>query len=357
MIIGACGYGGTGSSAIKDFLKEFDNVQVLDRAESMFAFKVDGLQDLEYHLIRNYSRQMSGDIAVKRFLDASRYADVPFVKKLYLDPKKYKQDTKEFISTITQTTFLGMDNYDYENCSWLKSVMYLVFKKFIIKYYEKVFKKPYNTWPLRKISVSIHPDNFYREAQNYMHKIIENGGGDFSKIIVLDQPFEGNNPSQSFPFFEDPYAIVIDRDPRDLYMIASYMWSGEPFMPRRNPEAFVEYYRRQRDYIDYTADNNRVMRINLEDMIFDYDNICQKVYRFLNFSAESHRNKGEFFKPMVSIRGTQLYKKIKGHEKEIEYIEKMLVNFLFDFEKYDLSKKNKELTRTFNWQDEDDKKC
>ena len=53
MIVGACGFGGTGSSAVKDLLKEFENIQVLDRAESMFAFKVDGLQDLEYHLVKN----------------------------------------------------------------------------------------------------------------------------------------------------------------------------------------------------------------------------------------------------------------------------------------------------------------
>lgn len=355
MIIGACGYGGTGSSAIKDFLKEFENVQVLDRAESMFAFKVDGLQDLEYHVIKQYSRQMSGDIAIKRFLDASKYANVPYVKKLYLNPKQYKKDTLDFISSITQTEYYGMDNYDYENCSWIKSVVYLGFKKFIIKYYEKIFKRPYMIWPMRRINVSIRPENFYDEAKKYMHRIIVNGGGDYSKVIVLDQPFEGNNPTQSFPFFEDPYAIVVDRDPRDLYMISSYQWSGEPFMPRRNPKAFVEYYKRQRENIDYSADGNKVLRINLEEMIFDYDNFCQRVCSFLSMDESKHIYKGKYFKPMVSIRGTQLYKKITGHEKEIEYIEKNLKKYLFDFEKYELSKNNSELTKSFNWQDESDK--
>ena len=54
-IIGACGCGGAGSSPIKNFLKEFDNTQVLDCAKSMFDFKVDGLQDLEYHLVKQYA--------------------------------------------------------------------------------------------------------------------------------------------------------------------------------------------------------------------------------------------------------------------------------------------------------------
>lgn len=356
MIIGACGYGGTGSSAIKDFLKEFENVDVLDRAESMFAFKVDGLQDLEYHLVTRYSREISGDVAIKRFRESAKFAYVPFVKKLYLDPRKYIKDTEEFIDAITQTTYRGMENFDYENCNWIKSVCYLAFKKIVVKWYEKIFKRPYTIWPMRNVSVSIRPENFYEEAKKYMKKIIVNGGGDLSKIIVLDQPFEGNNPSQSFPFFEDPYAIVIDRDPRDLYMIASYLWCGEPFMPRRDPEQFVEYYKRQRDNIDYSLDNDRVLRLNLEEMIFDYENVCERVYAFLGFNKSRHINKGEFFKPMVSMRGTQLYKKIQGHDNEIRYIEKNLTKYLFDYERFELSKTNTELTKSFDWQDETDKR-
>lgn len=202
MIIGACGYGGTGSSAIKDFLKEFDGIQVLDRAESMFSFQVDGLQDLEYHLIKQYSRQFSGDAALARFLYKAQYAKVPFVKKLYIDPQKYLKDTEEFVESLTQASFYGMDNVDYETGNFLKSFCYLCMKKFVIKYYEKITGKIYTAWPMRKIRISINPSEFYENCKKYTNKIIENGGGDFSKIIVLDQPFEGNNPSQSFPFLK-----------------------------------------------------------------------------------------------------------------------------------------------------------
>ena len=355
MIVGSCGFGGTGSSAIKDLLKEFDNVQVLDRAESMFAFQVDGLQDLEHHVMKQYVRETSGEVAIKRFRDASQYANVPFVKKVYLNPKKYKEDTEKFLKSITQTTYRGLQNYDYQNTNWIKSFTILAFKKFVIKYYEKYTHNIYKWWPMRDISVSIKPDNFYQSAREYMHNIIENGGGDFSKIIVLDQPFEGNNPSQSFPFFEDPYAIVIDRDPRDLYMISSYQWCAEPFLPRRDVEAFCVYYKKQRENIDYKQDNERVLRLRLEEMIFDYDEMIKKVYDFLGFNPAKHINKQKYFKPNVSIRGTQLYKKIPGHDSEIKYNEEHLKEYLFDFDSYEMSKQNTELTKNFNWQSEDDK--
>lgn len=343
MIIGACGYGGTGSSAIKDFLKEFDGIQVLDRAESMFSFQVDGLQDLEYHLIKQYSRQFSGDAALARFLYKAQYAKVPFVKKLYIDPQKYLKDTEEFVESLTQASFYGMDNVDYETGNFLKSFCYLCMKKFVINYYEKITGKIYTAWPMRKIRISINPSEFYESCKKYMNKIIENGGGDFSKIIVLDQPFEGNNPSQSFPFFENPYAIVIDRDPRDLYLAASYQWPDGMFMPRRDPQAFVEYYKRQRQNINYDLDGRKVLRLNLESMIFDYDKTKEKIMSFLNLNEEMHLHPKMYFSPERSIKGSQLYKKISGHDKEIQYIEEHLNNYLFPFENYGLSEKNTEL--------------
>lgn len=355
MIIGACGYGGTGSSAVKDLLKEFRNVQVLDRAESMFAFKVDGLQDLEYHLMKQYSRQMSGDMAIKRFRMQSRYANTPFVKKLYLNPKKYKKDTDEFLEAITQTNYIGLDNADYENVNRIQSIIVLGFKKFIVRYYEKWTGKLYTWWPMRKMNVSICPDNFYSCAQKYTRAIIENAGGDFSKIIVLDQPFEGNNPTQSFPFFEDPYAIVVDRDPRDLYLAESYKYPDGMFMPRRNPEQFVQYYKQQRAHIDFTIDTNKVLRIRLEALIFDYENTYKTIIETFGLKEEDHIEKQKYFKPRVSMRGTQLYKKIPGHSEEIAYIEKELKEYLFDFESYELSKSNTELFKNYNWVSEDDK--
>lgn len=342
VIVGACGYGGTGSSAVKDLLKEFDVTQTLDRAEGMFAFKVDGLQDLEYHLIKQYSREISGDVAIKRFLDASKYANTPFVKKLYLNPKKYKKDTEDFINAIVQTKYKGMGNYDYETGNLIKSILYLGFKKVVIKWYEKMTGKLYTAWPMRDLYVSINPSNFYLEAKKYMSSIITNAGGDLSKIIVLDQPFEGNNPEQSFPFFEDPYAIVVDRDPRDLYIAASYQWPDGMFMPRRDVKSFVSYYKEIREN-QKNGNSDKVMRISLEKLIFEYENTKKCIMKFLDLKEENHIYPKKFFNPQYSIKGIQLYKKIPGHEEEIQYIETELKKYLFPFEDYSESYGNTEL--------------
>lgn len=343
MIIGACGYGGTGSSAVKDYLKEFEGIQTLDRAECQYAFKVDGLQDLEFHLVKQYSRQMSGDLAIKRFRYAAKYARTPFVKKLYIDRNKYLKDTDDFLESIVQAEYLGFDNADYETGNLLKSIVILGFKKFVIPIYEKKSGRLYDKWPVRKMHVAICPENFYEEARSYVNKILKNGGADFSKKIVLDQPFEGNNPTQSFSFFEDAYAIVVDRDPRDLYMAASYQWPDGMFMPRRNPKAFVEYFRQQRDNIRHEEDKDRVLRVRLENMIFNYDITSELIMKFLGLEEKNHVCPKKYFNPEYSIKGTQLYKKIPGHEKELRYIEEELAEYLFPFEEYEEAKKNNSL--------------
>lgn len=351
MIVGACGYGGTGSSAVKDYLKEFNTTQIIDRAECQFAFKVDGLQDLEYHLMKQYSRQMSGDYAIKRFLDASRFAKTPYVKKIYRDKNAYLKITKDFIDSITQTEYNGFDNEDYETKCILKNILVLCFKKFVIPIYESRTKKLYSGWPMRKMRVCIKPENFYSEAKKYMNDLLEISGADFSKIVVLDQPFEGNNPEQSFAFFNDPYAIVVDRDPRDLYIASSYQWPDGTFMPRRDVSAFIEYYKRQRMNNDKSS-NNRILRINLEDIIFNYEETSKKIDAFLGLDDKQHIDKLKYFNPKRSIKGTQLYKKIPGHDAEIEIIERELKEFLFEFDLYEASKNNTELNHGFKWDKE-----
>ena len=56
MIIGSCGYGATGSSVLTDLLREYDDIQVYDNFEFVIAYRVDGLQDLEYHLMKQYAK-------------------------------------------------------------------------------------------------------------------------------------------------------------------------------------------------------------------------------------------------------------------------------------------------------------
>lgn len=333
MIIGICGYGATGSSAVVHLLKEYEELQVFDKAEFQYAFQVDGLQDLEYHLLKRYSRHMSGDIAIKRFLNVISWAKTPLVRKT-IEKDEFIKITNEYVESLIQTSWIGIDNFDYQGKSVLKNMIVLGFKKIIFPYFESIFKRPWNIWPARKIYLSIEPEDFYKKTRIYTSKLLKSLGADLSKPIVLDQVFEGNAPQNSFPFFDNAKAIVIDRDPRDLWLVAKYAPDarGEArFMPRNNVKTYVEYYRKLRKYQE-RKDSEEILFLNFEELIYEYDSTVKKIENFLGISK--HVNLKKYFKPDISINNTQLMHRYPESKEEVEYIERELKEYLFDFSKY-----------------------
>ena len=70
MIIGVCGLGYTGSGAVQDLLKEYEEIEDLTGDyEFGFVYKPDGILDLRHHLVEAPCRDLSSNVAIKRFLD------------------------------------------------------------------------------------------------------------------------------------------------------------------------------------------------------------------------------------------------------------------------------------------------
>lgn len=336
MIIGSCGYGATGSSVLTDLLSEYEDVQVYDDFEFVMAYRVDGLQDLEYHLMKQYAKNSTGDYAIKRFLYAARCYMTPGINKP-CSGKEFLKLSENFINNILQTTYKGVDTADMLSGNVMRNIFAFGSKKVIMpKIIEKLTKKPSYIWPCRKLYYSIEPEKFYEEAKKYINNILKAMGVDLSKPVCLDQPFEGNAPQHSFPFFDDPYAIVIDRDPRDLYLAGKY--TRDPnfkFTPKENIDDFIIYYKNMRRKQE---DNERVLRLHFEDFIYEYEESVQKIEKFLNLGR--HVKKKQIFNPDKSINNTQLIRLHPEDKEAIKKIEKELVEFLYPFERYENIKIN-----------------
>lgn len=335
MIIGVCGYGATGSSAIVGLLKEYPELKVCDNAEIQEAFKIDGLQDLEYHLVKQYSRHISGDAAIWRFKKSITYYRTPLVKKT-LSPQLYIDAANKFIDSLVQGSWYGLDNIDYNTGHPILNFIVLLYKKLVFPNYEKITGHPFNHWPARQMYLSIKPEDFYKKAQNFTDDLICAAGGEPGQTVVFDQVFEGNAPQNCFPFFRNPKAIVVDRDPRDLWLVAKYAdrAAGEArFMPRQDVKVFVEYYRKLRMY-QKKENTDDILFVQFEDIIYNYDETISKIEKFVG--CKKHVNKKKYFKPEVSINNTQLFNnpKYKQCLHEIQYIKDMLPEYLYDFSKY-----------------------
>lgn len=327
MIIGACGFGSTGSSAVTDYLLEFGNVQVLDQLEFTWVSGVDGLVDLEYHVNHPHERTSDSIYAINRFQKRVEDSVRAYKKSGGVNPDLFEKSATKFIDSITQVKwnwYIGNGN------SFVETITQRVVKKIISKV-EKKAKRQINCWPMQEVYMSVKPENFNKAAQIHVKEILAAMGADFDRPIILDQPFSGNNPQACFNFFEDPYAIVVDRDPRDNYVFANTKLIGKlpHFMPIKPVEDFVRYYRALRDNQPYKEKNERVLSIKFEDLVYHYDETTRVLRNFLHLP--DNPNPKSIFDPQISMPNTQVWKRFPEYAKDIEYIEKELSDYLFDY--------------------------
>ena len=228
MIFGICGYGATGSGAVIDLFREYENLQLISDCEFKYAYMVDGLQDLEYHLVKQFSRVSSGDYAIKRFIETTNSIKTPFLHKA-LDKKTFLKIRDEYVDSLVQCRWKGMESRDYEDSHIFRNMYLLSMKKiFLPTFYENITKKYWKHKPCRTLYCSVMPEGFYEKSKHFIEQILIAKGFNLDEDIFINQPFEGNDPLNSFPFFRNPRAIVVDRDPRDVYLLTKlYGTPGE----------------------------------------------------------------------------------------------------------------------------------
>lgn len=327
MIIGVCSFGSTGSSAVSDYLCEFDSLRVYDDIEFTWASDVDGLIDLDYHLNNPHNRTEDSIYAIKRYRDLAKRSIRIYEKTGGIDSKVFMKSVDSFLDSLVQvkwhwdlfrpTDFIGKNIYRIAD---------RIIKKIEIKEGRQV-----NKWPHKEVYFSISPTSFDEKAKLHVHELLEAMGVDFSIPVVLDQPFAGNNPQACFKYFDDAYAIVVDRDPRDNYVFANTKLVGKlpHFMPIQPVEDFVKYYRALRKNQPYTHANPRVLSIQFEDLVFHYDKTTKKIRKFLKL-AENPRPR-TIFDPAISMPNTRVWMRYPQFAKDIEYIERELPEYLFDY--------------------------
>lgn len=333
MIVGVCGLGYSGSGAVDALLREYTETQVFSDFEFVYTYMPDGLEDLEYHLMKHCCRYYDSDIALRRFRKYIKRANTKRSQLRKSTKDQMLRITDEYLAKLVQISWKGFWSADMTHESWMSVLFKMRLMSRVYKYLFKITKKHLPIVPNRDMYMSVKPDNFYELSRDYVKRVLEAMGRDENKITVLDQPFSGDHPETSFAFFDDPKAIVIDRDPRDLYLVAKKIGAivGR-FMPVDDVETFVEYYKLIRKNTAQNEDTTRVLRIQFEDLIYEYDATVARIEDFLGI--KNHVSPKSNFKPQVSINNTQLFKKFTDMEEDVKYIEQHLAEHLYPFEKY-----------------------
>jgi hypothetical protein len=325
--IGICGICLNSLSNVANFLKEFDENIVLDKKIFGIPYFPDGLDDLSYYLHKGCSDWSGSIVAIERF------------KRLFNDfinNNNYKSEleaiTKEYMNHIVQARWYGLC---YSARILYPSLNNIVINKLLGRLLriffkiEKIIKHEINIYPLHKLNYSVNPDNFYEISKKYINELLICMGKVENKNIVLIQPFSLINPKDSFKYFDKPKAIIIDRDPRDLYILLknNHLYQEFNHIPVDTVENFVLFYRYLKQNIKYFCENQIVLNIQFEDMIYEYDKTKKRMADFLELTKHSKPN--YYFTPTDYVNEMLPNISYTNYKKEICYIEKELNEYLW----------------------------
>jgi len=328
--IGVCGNYSTGSSAYSDLLMEFDDARVLDCIEFIFSYYPDGLETLDYHL-NNYRKYMSSTVAISRFKKLVYWQSRKIASK-----KEITSVINDFLNKIIQISWKGHGYADV-----LTRPSFEIFIKRVLFTLAKTlrFNKLSLLYPAlfpHNLDFSVMPENFNNAAKEFISEILDIMGRKQDFVTILDQPFEGCNPIKSFKYFENPKAIIVDRDPRDIYLYIKMFLrprGREGFqVPTGNVNDFIKYIRLVHKTPSDLKNRNDIMYINFEHLIYDYENTIKKVSDFTG--VIKHINKGKYFIPSRSRTNTQLFKVYSDFKDDIKIIENELSDYIFPFENF-----------------------
>lgn len=348
-IVSICGFGWSGSGAIVDLLREYDDLDLVevDGQDFECTFLYD-LACLDHSINMLCSRLSSAD-AVQTFRETMDF----YSQKLGYE-KVFKGHFKEltdcFVDSITDFSFYGWtfsdiqhpspDNKWKDRYNWM--LEHVLRNRFTVRF--SSLTKLRNK--LRKkvghnMTVAYKPENFDQVAQNYVENLLDLIHIHPENPLVLDQGFPPDNPRLVYKYLDNPKSIVVRRDPRDTYLLAKcgITYMAVP-LPVANVDDFICFYKKviQNTKID---DSDDIMSLYFEDLIYNYDYTIQNIQRFLGISM--HSRPLTSFNPQVSVNNTNLKLKYPEYADDIAKIESALGESLYPFEKYNLKHNSKDV--------------
>lgn len=334
-VITCTGFYGTGSSAITNLMSEFDNCCSLGEYEFRFIQEPNGIRDLEYNIVENNHRHNTSN-AIKQFIKYTRYLNGDILRKGY---RRYWGDyflkaTKKYLDNICELDCETWWNYDQFQKGAFFNDLDLIYKGICNKlgFLDRSIltllgEKGYYS--------AISREDFYYYTQEYISDLFNYINKTDSDYIMLDQLVPPVNIEQYLHYFkEDIKVIVVDRDPRDCYLLEAAVWKTG-VIPYKKVEDFCKWYKiiRRNVHVE-NEDKSVILRLNFEDLIYRYEDTISKIMQFIGIDSSHHKFIMEKFDPSVSINNTNLKQLYPTYMKEIEFIEKELCDYIYDFEKY-----------------------
>ena len=339
MIIDVTGFGWSGSGAVLDLLREYNDVYDPTPYkngkpwEFTFLQCVDGIADLEWHLMTIHRRIFDSDIALNRFLALARkLCKHPLYRYESIFGGQFYRICEEYVEELTGMSFMSRTFYDrmqnpgkeIVRSVWNKSIDATVGKLQGKKRASQLYYRDF-----RSIRVSYEPNLFLEATQRFVTRLLNVLRKGEDRPLLMDHLLPPDVPNLFFKYFSEPIkCIVVRRDPRDLYVLAKEIYYGMIPIPTENVEDFIWFYRHtiERTKID---DTSNLLNLWFEDLIFNYEETKTIIEEFTD--VHQHSIPKQLFKPELSRGNTCIFENYPSLRRDIDQIEKELPESLYPF--------------------------
>lgn len=318
------GFGSSGGTILKDFLREFNNLSIF---EPEFRLVKDpyGLLDLESQIVLNWRNFLNSDIAIKDFLWMVRQFSQGgrFFRRIgSMYNKSLKTDINKaalkYVKTLSKKEFEISWHYYIFKMSRYEQLIYRMKRRLKFSHFKNLFYTRPNQV------------EFIKKTKSFINEIFM----DFSQKnpIVLHNAMDIHEFERSLNYFDDIKAVLMDRDPRDTFYDVienekvSYL--GQNFIKFKDVNLFIEDFKNRRSKIKSLLNDDRIFVVSVERFIEDYENISAKIINFLDLDSHAHINRKKYFNPNISKNNVGLWKNNTSYMKSIQLIETSLKEFL-----------------------------
>jgi hypothetical protein len=322
------GYAFTGKHAAIDLLREFRRFHVAKFAFEFNIMRVQGgIRDLETALVDDWS-PIRSNAAIQRYrLLIDRFAS----KNAWLRPTSWFHATGWNYEVFFQGRFRARSNRYLEELSeaeWMAEWPYPMAEMHGTELFRRKLLRLLGVKSAFDVPVVLaapSSEAFMAVTRDYLADLLTAfAEGSGAHTVVMHNTCEPFNPGRALRYFYDARSIIVDRDPRDNYVAQFSVRSV--MVP---PEIFVQRYRLYRELAKKHADPpGRVLRLQFESLVLDYEQTLPRIYAFLGMAPADHIAPRRYFKPEESSRNIGIW---RSHPKqdEIEYIRRELSDFCY----------------------------
>lgn len=333
-LITCTGYYNTGSSAIGDLLREYDDVQDFGDYEVRFAHEPDGLADLEYNIVENNHRHNTSN-AIKRFLKYCKYQNGNFISKRYRnvfgdDFYKICEEYVNDLIVLKTKSWWQFDQIYRGKLFYFIDVLYSRIYKIIHFWKNKSDIRATLFLNNEKAYFSyLDEKEFLKRTKKFTNKLMLRTWDCKSKYLVLDQLIPPTNIKRYERYFDNLTTFIVDRDPRDIYLLEVLNPYG--VVPTK-VEEFCIWFKIIREHRKKeNVNSNSSIMIYFEDLVYHYESTARKICKFIGINYEINHQRFKYFNPQKSIMNTRIWCQYPKYEKEIKYIEDNLKEYLYDY--------------------------